>query len=135
MSRTRLLRVSVTLRISPQTIACGQRAARKNGTQNAAVRNKDCVVLEIYDEHEIHETGFGGAALLFAGAVHCGGGVLRFAKPVRRTVICFGWQTVGEGFAATSGADRVVPGCAGCSDSCGFDVSNADRRGGSLDAE
>src|SRR5258706_8292070 len=60
--------------ITQQTIACGQPAARENGARNAAVGNKDCVVLEICDEHEIYETGFGGAALRFAGAVHCGGG-------------------------------------------------------------
>jgi len=47
----------------------------------------------------------------------------------------FGQQAVAERVAATGGADCVVSGCACCSDSCGFDISNANRRGGSLDAE
>src|SRR5882762_2545670 len=104
----------------------------RSGHEGCAAREtRECrrslLALENCHEDEIDETNFGSTALRFALAVHCAGGVLRCGKPIRPTGAGFGQQTVAERVAATGGADCVVSGCACCSDSCGFDVSNANR--------
>src|ERR1700732_3886518 len=102
-------------------------AARKNGDQRPQPfkQREDRLVLETFYEYEFCETSFHRIALLLARAVHRAS--LWCREPVHRLTHGGGPPTIRARVATTGGADCVVPGCPGCSDSCGGDVSDPDR--------
>src|SRR6266404_2825915 len=101
--------------------------------------------VENFDEHdyEVVQAGFDRSSLRLTCAVHCASRVLWPQRPRRRAIqrpsqqpgTSSAGETVATGIAADCCTDRVVSGRFGVADPGRFDVSNADCRGGTLDAK
>src|SRR5713226_9014041 len=85
--------------------------------------------------HEVVQAAFDPTSLLFACAIRCASRLVWSHEPIQRTVSNSARATVAARVAATGRADCLVPRCLGRTDPRSLDLSNADCRGGPLDAK